>query len=472
MRLRPTALAVLTAALCFSAQARPPVAAPPPPGSPPGAQAGTHAEAGTAARAGSKRSAPARADSARTDPPRPTSFFTLDDAFGRIQDTHPDLRLFGNQRSVLEAERDLAAQKPAYVAGAAIDNTLGTGALSGTKAAEITLTLASVFERGGKLDARRAFAQSRIDALAVDREGRRLDLLAETARRYLVVVAEQRRIELAEFDIAQRKRAVAAARVRLEAGASPESGLLTAQAQLARAELDRSRAQRGLLAARQFLAALWGERDPGFAAVAGDPFALPQIQDATALASLLERNPELSRFVDQRRIAESRVRLAQTQSRADVDWQVGLRRQQENGDFGFVASVSMPLGAAARAQPGIRGAQAELAMLETEREAKGLSLYSTLVEAQGRYRLGALETERLKQDVLPRLERAEKAADYAYRAGAISYLELALLQAESVAVRRQRLDAALDAQLALIEIQRLTGEPFLATPTAPAGATP
>lgn len=206
--------------------------------------------------------------------------------------------------------------------------------------------------------------------------------------------------------------------------------------------------------------------------MAGDPFALPQVQDATALASLLERNPELTRFVDQRRIAESRVRLAQTQSKADVDWQVGLRRQQENGDFGFVASVSMPLGAAARAQPGIRGAQAELALLETEREAKGLSLYSTLVEAQGRYRLGALETERLKQDVLPRLERAEKAAEYAYRAGAISYLELALLQAESVAVRRQRLDAALDAQLALIEIQRLTGEPFLAAATAPAGATP
>ncbi|NNC24801.1 TolC family protein, partial [Salinisphaera sp. USBA-960] len=43
---------------------------------------------------------------------------------------------------------------------------------------------------------------------------------------------------------------------------------------------------------------------------------------------------------------------------------------------------------------------------------------------------------------------------------------------ESVAVRRQRLDAALDAQLALIEIQRLTGEPFLAANTAPAGATP
>ncbi|MGO4776065.1 TolC family protein, partial [Lysobacter sp. 2RAB21] len=224
MRLRPAALAALTAALCFSAQARPPLAS----ASPPGTLAAANAPAA----------------------PRAGSAFTLDDAYARIGDSHPDLRLFGDQRSVLQAERDIAAQKPALVAGLAVDNVLGTGAVSGISGAEITLSLASVFERGGKLDARRAFAQSRIDALAVDREGRRLDLLAETARRYLAIVAAQRRIELAQFDIAQRKRSVAAARQRLEAGASPESGLLTAQAAQARAELERSRGEQSLLAAR------------------------------------------------------------------------------------------------------------------------------------------------------------------------------------------------------------------------------
>lgn len=446
MRLRPTALAVLTAALCFSAQARPPLAS----NSPPGASAGTHTDANQPAT-------------------RASSVFTLDDAFARIGDAHPDLRLFGDQRSVLQAERDIAAQKPAWVAGVTVENVLGTGAVSGTKAAEVTLTLASVFERGGKLDARRAFAQSRIDALAVDREARRMDLLAETARRYLAIVAAQRRIELAEFDIAQRKRSVAAARQRLQAGASPESGLLTAQAAQARAELERARGERSLLAARQHLASLWGERDPGFAGVAGDPYALPQIEDASALAGLLDRTPELARFNDAHRIGEARVRLAQSQATSDLDWQVGVRRLQDGGDLALIGSVSMPLGARDRAEPGIRGAQAELAMLDTEREAKGLSLYSTLVEAHGRYQVGALEVARLKDEVLPRLERAEKAADYAYRAGAISYLELALLQAESVSVRKQRLDAAVDAQLALIEIQRLTGEPLLAASPRPAG---
>ncbi len=443
MHSRPAALAALTVALCLPAQAQPrplvPVA--PATSSVPGAT------------------------------PRSGSTFTLDDAFARIQDRHPDLRLFGTRHSALEAERDLATQKPAFVVGATLENALGTGAFGGARSAEATLTLASVFERGGKLDARRAFAQSRIDALAVERESRRLDLLAETARRYLAVVAEQRRIELAESDIAQRKRTVAAARARLQAGASPESVLLTAQAALARAELARARGEQQEHAARQHLAALWGEKTPRFHVAAGDPLVLPGIDDASVLAALLERTPELAQFADERRIREARLQLARSSASADVDWQVGVRRLQDTADTALVAGFSLPLGARARAEPAIRTAEAELASLEIEREAKDLSLYSTLVEAHGRYRVAQLEVRRLRDDVLPGLARAEAAAERAYRAGAISYLEWAQLQSERTAARRQQLDVAVDAQRALIEIQRLTGQAFVADPATEQGST-
>ena len=125
-------------------------------------------------------------------------------------------------------------------------------------------------------------------------------------------------------------------------------------------------------------------------------------------------------------------------------------------------------------RPPPRPAQAELSALEIEREAKGLSLYSTLAEAHGRFRVARLETQRLGDDVLPRLAKAEAASATAYRAGAASYLEWASLQAERAAARRQQLEAALEAQRALIEIQRLTGQAFVAgtTPQAEQGATP
>ncbi len=391
---------------------------------------------------------------------------TLNDALIRVADSHPDLRLFGARGDVLAAERDRDALRPALIAGASVENALGSGESSGLRSAELTLTLASVLERGGKLDARRILAQQRIDALAVERETRRLDLLAEVARRYLAAVAAQKQREIAQLDIAQRQRTVAGARQRLQAGASPESVVLTAQAALARAELDRARAEQRLIAARQHLAALWGERDPDFDVVARDPLKLPAIDDFSALAELVQSTPELAQFADEQRIREARLQLARSSGTADLDWQVGVRRSQATDDFGLVGSVSMPLGSRTRAQPGIRIAEAELASLEIEREAKGLALYSTLAEAHGRYRVAQVEVQRLQSDVLPKLGQAETAAERAYRAGAISYLEWAQLQSERTAARRQQLDVALDAQRALIEIQRLTGQAFVAADAA------
>ncbi|GAB3749921.1 TolC family protein [Lysobacter olei] len=383
---------------------------------------------------------------------------SLDDAFARVAQSHPDLRLFGTRQDVLVAEFDRAALRPALVAGASVENAFGTGEASGLQSAELTLSLASVLERGGKLDARRTLVQSRIDALAVEREARRLDLLAEVARRYLAMVAAHRQRAIADLDIAQRQRTVAGARHRLQAGASPESVVFTAQAALARAELDRARAEQRLAAARQHLAALWGERAPSFDVVATDPMALPDVAPLRQLTTTLEQTPELVQFVGERRIREARLQLARSDARADLNWEVGIRRLQATDDVALIGSVSMPLGANRRAQPGIRVAEAELAALEIERESKGLSLYSTLVDAHGRYLTAQVEVERLRSDVLPKLAKAEAAAERAYRAGAISYLEWAQLQSERTNVRKQQLDAALEAQRALIEIQRLTGE--------------
>ena len=400
------------------------------------------------------------------DPAVPRQILSLDDAFARVANSHPELRLLGARSDVLVAERDRAALRRAFVLSAIVENAFGSGEASGLPGAELSLTLASVLERGGKLDARRTLAQSRIDALAIERETRRLDLLAEVARRYLAIVAAYQQREIAQLDIAQRKRTVASARRRLEAGASPESVVLTAQAALARAELDRARAEQRLVAARQHLAALWGERDPDFDVVARDPLQLPIIDDVTVLSELLGKTPELAQFVDEQCIREARLQLARSSETADLDWQIGVRRLQAPDDVGLIGSASMPLGSRTRAQPEIRMAEAELTALEIEREAKGLALYSTLAEAHGRYRVAQVEVRRLQNDVLPKLAQAEAAAERAYRAGAISYLEWAQLQSERTANRKQQLDAALDAQRALIEIQRLTGQAFVAAPVA------
>ncbi|HZX81079.1 MAG TPA: TolC family protein, partial [Lysobacter sp.] len=81
---------------------------------------------------------------------------SLDDAFRRVESLHPDLRLGAGQRRVLDAELDRAGLRPPRVVGAEAENLLGTGEARGLSGAELTLTLASVLERGDKADARRA----------------------------------------------------------------------------------------------------------------------------------------------------------------------------------------------------------------------------------------------------------------------------------------------------------------------------
>lgn len=105
----------------------------------------------------------------------------------------PDLRLADGQRAALTAEAERDALRPPLRVGAELENVFGTGPTRALDQAELTVTLAGVLERGGKLDARRTLAQARLDALAPQRALARLDVLAEVARRYLAIgMAAQR----------------------------------------------------------------------------------------------------------------------------------------------------------------------------------------------------------------------------------------------------------------------------------------
>ncbi|MCD9085355.1 TolC family protein [Stenotrophomonas sp. SY1] len=394
--------------------------------------------------------------------PAPAVPLTLDAAVTRVATDHPDLRLIDAQRPVLEAQRDIASLRPPLQLGVDVENFLGNGDSRGVQGLETTVSLSGVLERGDKLDARRLLAQSNIDALAPQRATARLDLLAETARRYLAVAQAQSALDIALTDIEQRRRAVSAARLRLQAGASPESVLFTAQAMLAQAELDRDRATQEAASARLALAALWGERQPGFSAVSGDPLQLPAARDFDVLAEELQRAPELAELLGEERIRQAQLQLARTATRPDWNWQVGVRNNRADSSTSLVGGFSIPLGSNRRAAPEIREAEANLALLPYERKARQQQLYATLAEAHGRYAGARLEVERMKRDVLPQLQKAERAAEQAWRAGAASYMEWAQLQAMRIEARQRQLDSAVAAQTALIEIQRLTGQSMLA----------
>lgn len=397
---------------------------------------------------------------------------TVNDAFQRVIDTHPDLAVLRFSEAVLGADADRAAQPPPLRLGASAENALGTGTASGLSGVELTVSLTSVIERGDKRAARIALGQRRVEGIELLREGKRLDLLAEVARRYLDAQSARVIGQLIREDLAQRERLADAAAKRVRSGGTAESAFLAADAARIRREADLEQAQRRALHARRRLATLWGDTHADFALAGADLSRIPAVPDYADLVDRLGNAPELRRFAHESRLREARLQLARTARTPDLDWQVGVRRLQADSDWGLVGSVSIPFGSAGRAEPEIRAADAEFSAVEFEREGQHRALQATLAEAWAQLDLAAATARQIDSDILPALQRAAEAAERAYRAGAADYLEWAQLQSEITAARRERLDASLAAHRALIELQRLTGETFQVAGGPHSKATP
>lgn len=397
---------------------------------------------------------------------------SLNQAFRRVIDSHPDLEAYRFTEQALAAEANAAAQAPPLRFQSELENALGSGSAAGLGGAELTLSLASVIERGDKPGARSAVAERRREAVALEREGHRLDLLAEVARRYLDALAAQALSALLAEDLAQRAGLVEAAAQRRRAGAEAESVALAAEAARLRVLGEQARSARAAEHARRRLALLWGGDGAEFSLAGVDLHRLPALPDRALLQRHLAESPELQRFAHVARLREARLQLARTSRIADIDWQVGLRRLQAEGDWALVGSVAIPFGSARRAEPGLRAAEAELAAIEFEREGTRRALTATLGEAWSQLDLAIAHAQQIDAQLLPALGAAAEAAARSYHSGATSYLDWAQLQGELIEVQRERLDAALAAHRALIELQRLTGQTFVVAASPEQGTTP
>lgn len=398
-------------------------------------------------------------------PTRATETLRLDDAFQRVIQSHPELAVLRYREASLRAQVEQAAQSAPLQLGASAENILGSGTASGVSGAELTVSLASVLERGAKRAARVALAEQHYRGVDLQREAKQLDLLAEVARRYLDVAAAGALSVLAQQDMAQRQRAAAATSKRVAAGAAPESVRLAAQAAVTRAQGALSRAELAQTAAIRRLALLWGEHDPHYAIISGELAALPPVRDYSSLIARLAASPEIRRFANETRIREARLQLARSARSSDIEWQLGVRRLESDHDWGLVGSLSIPFGNAERARPAIRAAEADLSALDLEREGQTRTLETTLLNVAAQIEMAVAEARHIDDALLPLLQQAEQAAERAYRTGALSHLEWAQLQSEITASQRDRLHASISAHRGLIELQRLTGESLLPAST-------
>jgi cobalt-zinc-cadmium efflux system outer membrane protein len=381
---------------------------------------------------------------------------TLNQAVTRTLERNPELASLALQSEAQQGVLLQAGARPTWEAGLLAENVGGSGIYSGTDAAETTLSLGFLLERGAR-DHRVALASAGDDLLAADARIKRIDLAAETAQRFLTVLEHQQGITNASSATQLAEQSLAAVHTRVVAAKVPKAEEARAQAMLARARLEQEHAEHELATARHRLAAMWGSTEPDFAELQGDLFNTPAPQPFEKFRAGLEQNPQVERLLSEKRVREAEVRLAELRARPPWHVSAGVRRFEATNDHAFVVGITVPFASGDSSRGATAEAHARARLVDVEGAAIRVRLDAELFALYQEYRHAHTEVTILRNEVLPRIEEALDQSKYAYERGRYSYGEWVAAQRELLDVRRALVEATAKLHQYRIELERLTG---------------
>lgn len=389
---------------------------------------------------------------------------TLAEAIDRTLSQNPELAIYRLREQALAGKVATAALRPPVGLGAELENFAGEG---GADNAELTVSLSSVIELGGKRSARVGAVYAQQDLLLAEEQATALDLLGSVIRRYVEVLAAQQRLALARESAALADDTLETVDRRVKAAASPKAESLRARAAVSRARLAIDSEERLVKYHKLALASLWGGDATSFRLDSNELYRFPASDSFAVLFSRAQQNPAIARFASEERLQDAELRLAEAQSSLDVGWSAGIRHSREIGETTLVAGFELPLFPARRNAGAITAAIAERERVAVEREAALLRLKSRLFRAVSGREQALTTVETLRGEVIPTLRDALAEVERAYRRGRYSYLEWASAREELIGARQAEIEAASAALRFGAEIEQMTAAPLLS-----AGAEP
>lgn len=392
--------------------------------------------------------------------PAPGEPLTLRDALARALLKNPSLQAYAFETRVAEARVLQADIRPNPELALGFENALGTGAHSGIKGLETTLQLSQVIDLAGSRARRRETAEGERSLAEADYEMKRIDVLAEVARRFIEAAADDARLSAAGQARELGEQIVAAVQKRVAAAVASPLELNKARIALARLQIEEEHAEHELAAHRQSLAAVLGENEPSFGAAQADLLRLPDIPELAALAARLEKSPVLGRFALEARWREAQIRLAQSLRRSGARVSAGLRRIENTDDFGLVAGISIPLPRRDEQAGNLREARERRAQLGASAEAMRLEMQATLFDVYQEMLHARTALNQLQLEVIPLAAESLALTDQGYRNGRFSLFELLDAQQSLIELQSHAVAYATTFHLHVVEIERLLGAPL------------
>jgi outer membrane protein, heavy metal efflux system len=382
---------------------------------------------------------------------------TLEQVIVKVLEHHPQLKIDTYESRALAARIKIAALKPADSIKIEMEDFAGTGEASSFGGLQTTLSLARVLELGNKSIHRSNVVKQESYVLRDLQDAERLDLLAETTRRFIQVVVNQEKISLAEEALTIANNTKAIVEKKINAAISPAVERHRVDIDIAKLQLALEHAEHELESSKVMLSSMWNETVPDFESANAELFRLDEVLSVDTYAQLLERNPDLVRFTTQQRLADARLQLARIKQKPDIEISGGIRYLNSSDDVGFLLSANIPFGTVERAAPAIEEAEVLNMIDPLAMEQKKTELYVTLYEIYQELSHSKKAAKLLEDNIIPTAQLALKEYEKLYRTGRYSLLELVEAQRTLLNSRSHLLELVADFHRYQIEIDRLTG---------------
>lgn len=387
----------------------------------------------------------------------PAGDITLGQALALALLRNPELAAFSWEVRAADARALQAGLRPNPELEFEIEEFGGTGDKSGAGSAVTTLGVVLPIELGGKRAGRKRVTLLEKSAAEWDYESKRLDVLAETTRSFIAVLAAQERYALAQELYHLSEKVLETVSERVTAGKVSPLEETRAGVALSTSRIEMERAGRELQAAQKRLASNWGSAAPSFAKAIGDFYGIGDVEAFDELKTKIVMNPDIATWDQAMELRRAIVDLEKAAGTPDMS--VGLSSQwfNESGERALALQFAITLPVYDRNQGGTLAARREHDKAVEERGAAEIRVLTELNEAWQALNAAHLEAVTLSKEVLPSAQWAFDAAQEGYRYGKFGYLDVLDAQRSLYEVKGQYIEALASYHSNQAVVNRLIG---------------
>jgi cobalt-zinc-cadmium efflux system outer membrane protein len=404
---------------------------------------------------------PAQADDVALTPvTEPSSNITLTDALNLALNANPEIAVASRERVAIEGARVQAAARPNPTVSALLEDTRNA-------TRQTTILLEQPIELGDKRAIRMLAADARYDAASVSLEVKKSEIQANVTVAFYEVLAAQERLRLAQSSLDVAKQAREAVSKRVQAGKISPVEETKSRVAEASVKIEANRASSILTSARKRLTGLWGNPLPRFQIAEGQVEDIPEAMPLDNLVNMLDSSPNIQRAKLEISTRQALANIENSKRTPDLTVSVGAKRNEELGLNQAVLGVSIPIPVFDRNQGNLQEALSRTDKAKDELTALRIQQETLLAEAYERLTSARQSVETLKLDILPGAQSAFDAATKGFEFGKFGFLDVLDAQRTLVQAKSQYIDALLEANQAMSDIERILGKPINHTELKP-----